>query len=181
MYTISQAARKAGLSRSTLLYYHRLGLLHPSARSSAGYRLYGPGEMARLEKIVFFRSTGASLADIVRMLDAESGKLRQMLENRLEELNRQIRLMRDQQQVIVRLLKHDNLPARYRGMTKEKWVALLRESGLDDESMHRWHLAFERMSPQGHHDFLASLGVAEDEIAAIRQWSRPMTADDAAG
>jgi DNA-binding transcriptional MerR regulator len=40
MHTIGQAAKHANLSRSTLLYYDRIGLLRPSGRSRAGYRLY---------------------------------------------------------------------------------------------------------------------------------------------
>jgi len=39
MFLITELARKHGLSRSTLLYYDRIGLLTPSGRSEAGYRL----------------------------------------------------------------------------------------------------------------------------------------------
>ena len=38
--TIGQLARQHGLSRSTPLYYHRLGLLTPSGRLRNGYRHY---------------------------------------------------------------------------------------------------------------------------------------------
>jgi hypothetical protein len=49
--TIGQLARKHGLSRSTLLYYDRIGLLSPTSRSAAGYRRYGPTEVDRLTRI----------------------------------------------------------------------------------------------------------------------------------
>ena len=39
-YSISKLARACGLSRSTLLYYDRLGLLPPSGRTGSGYRCY---------------------------------------------------------------------------------------------------------------------------------------------
>ena len=39
MQTISQAAKKFKLSRSTLLYYDRIGLLRPTERTAAGYRI----------------------------------------------------------------------------------------------------------------------------------------------
>lgn len=38
--------------------------------------------------------------------------------------------------------------------------------------MSRWHAEFERREPAAHEDFLASLGVAPDEIAAIREYAR---------
>jgi len=39
-YSISKLARACGRSRSTLLYYDRLGLLKPSGRTGSGYRYY---------------------------------------------------------------------------------------------------------------------------------------------
>ena len=40
MHTAGKLARRYALSRSTLLYYHRIGLLVPSGRSAANYRVY---------------------------------------------------------------------------------------------------------------------------------------------
>ena len=37
--------------------------------------------------------------------------------------------------------------------------------------MERWHREFERRAPRDHHGFLASLGLAESEIARIRAFS----------
>jgi DNA-binding transcriptional MerR regulator len=172
MYTIGRMARRANLSRSTLLYYDRIGLLRPSGRSSAGYRLYNDEDMRRLEKINFYRRTGASLEEIRRMLAASASALRSLLEKRMKDLQEQIACLREQQAVIVKLLKCDHLPSRLKGIDKQKWVALLRAAGLDEPGMVRWHVEFERLSPQGHHDFLASLGIIAEEIQAIRKWSR---------
>ncbi|MFO0552482.1 MAG: hypothetical protein U0271_29100 [Polyangiaceae bacterium] len=38
--------------------------------------------------------------------------------------------------------------------------------------MHRWHVEFERLSPEAHRDFLESLGLPHAEVARIRDWSR---------
>ena len=38
--TVGRLARAFGLSRSTLLYYDSIGLLRPTGRSPANYRLY---------------------------------------------------------------------------------------------------------------------------------------------
>ncbi|MCA9522798.1 MAG: MerR family transcriptional regulator [Myxococcales bacterium] len=57
-YTISALARSVGLARSTLLYYDRIGLLSPSSRSSASYRLYDEEARERLEAIRTYRAVG---------------------------------------------------------------------------------------------------------------------------
>ena len=53
-------------------------------------------------------------------------------------------------------------------MNKEKWVLLFREIGLDDETMSVWHQKFEAKYPNEHQSFLEWLGIAKDEIGAIR-------------
>jgi len=40
-YTVRQLAKMAGVSVRTLHHYDHIGLLRPSARTAAGYRLYG--------------------------------------------------------------------------------------------------------------------------------------------
>ena len=49
---------------------------------------------------------------------------------------------------------------------------MLRAAGMDQNAMNRWHTEFERRAPEGHHEFLVSLGIPQDEVARIRQWSR---------
>jgi len=53
-------------------------------------------------------------------------------------------------------------------ITKEDWVVMFREIGLDDAAMERWHRLFEQRHPDGHEDFLNFLGLAPDEIRQIR-------------
>lgn len=69
MYTIGQLSKAFGLSRSTLLYYDKIGLLMPSARTSAGYRSYSEEDRKRLEQICLYRETGISLEDMKIILD----------------------------------------------------------------------------------------------------------------
>lgn len=170
-YRISQLARLVGLSRSTLLYYDRIGLLQPSERSCANYRLYSHADRIRLEQICRYRRTGMSLETIADVLAAPRKKTVKALEQRLETLNREIHDLRSQQQTIVKLLKDTSLLAGTRVLDKQRWVAVLRGAGLDDAAMGRWHVAFERMSPEAHQDFLESLGIDTADIAEIRSWS----------
>ena len=70
-YSISQLARACGLSRSTLLYYDRLGLLKPSGRTGSGYRYYSKAEQKRLQRIGHFRQAGLTLKQIRAVLDGK--------------------------------------------------------------------------------------------------------------
>lgn len=170
-YRISQLARMFRLSRSTLLYYDRIGLLRPSERTGANYRVYNEASRQRLQQICRYRRTGMSLETIAEVLAAPRQKTVKALERRLDALNSEIQDLRAQQQTIVELLKDRSLLAGTRVLDKQRWVAVLRAAGLDDAAMGQWHVAFERMSPEAHQDFLESLGIDASEIAEIRSWS----------
>jgi len=176
MIPISQAASRHGLSRSTLLYYDRLGLVSPTYRTSAGFRLYKEEDLGRLELVCRYRAVGMPLSEIRRILDPEEegdSPVVNALHRRLTDLNKEIATLRRQQQAVLDLLGADGgAEGQARAMTKEKWVALLRSIGMSDAEMTGWHVAFERQSPEAHQDFLESLGISEAEIRHIRGWSR---------
>lgn len=174
MKTIRQLAAQFGLSRTTLLYYDRLGLLRPEYRTSAGHRLYSAADEARLAQICELRAAGLPLGEIDAVLEP-SQKLRaplgEALNRRLSDLNREIASLRRQQQVALALLRERAAPGHTRAMTKERWVQLLTACGLDEADRDRWHAEFEKLSPEAHQDFLESLGLDAAEVAAIRRWS----------
>jgi MerR family transcriptional regulator, thiopeptide resistance regulator len=66
--TIGEVARLARISVRTLHHYDRIGLLQPSARTDAGYRLYDDHDLARLQQALFFRELGFALDDIRRIM-----------------------------------------------------------------------------------------------------------------
>jgi DNA-binding transcriptional MerR regulator len=71
-YTISQLARAFGLSRSTLLYYDRIGLLPPHCRTESGYRCYTENDYLNLERICSFRKAGLILKNIKDIIYADN-------------------------------------------------------------------------------------------------------------
>jgi DNA-binding transcriptional MerR regulator len=173
MYRIGQLARRFGISRSTLLYYDSIGLFSPSGRSKSNYRTYTEADVRRLEQISTYRRTGLTLADIKKLMKRQ-GKtgLSRLLKKRLDELNKEIRALRSQQHFIVKLLKNNRAISKVRVMDKESWIRLLQSAGVDQASRDKWHAEFERLSPEGHRDFLESLGIPGEEIAVIRKLSR---------
>ena len=70
--TINEAARTTGWSARMLRYVEQAGLVAP-ARSSAGYRLYGPGELQRLRTLkVLLAGHGVSLSEVAFAARLES-------------------------------------------------------------------------------------------------------------
>ena len=173
MVTISFLAKASGLSRSTLLYYDRLGLLKPSGRSRAGYRLYAKAEVERLEEICMYRQIGIPLEEMKTLLDTTGTTASlDILQRRLRKLDREIAHFRRQQHIIVELLKQKQLQEGVEMLSKDRWVDIMRAAGFSDEDMHNWHVQFEKMEPDAHQEFLVSLGIEKAEIQKIREWSR---------
>lgn len=68
-YTIGEVAALARVTVRTLHHYDEIGLVRPSARSAAGYRLYGEDDLARLQHVLAYRGLGFPLARIAGILD----------------------------------------------------------------------------------------------------------------
>ncbi len=181
MLTVGALAARFGLARSTLLYYDRLGLLRPAARSQAGYRRYGEAEVRRLELICTYRRAGLSLVAVARALEAPGEGLAAVLEARLAELDGEISRLREQQRLVATLLQRPDLLTRARVIDKRTWVELLAASGMSEADMERWHGAFERTAPQEHQRFLELLGLPAGEIASIRSRSAASGEGEATG
>ena len=82
-WKIGELARATGLTVRTLHHYDSLGLLRPSERSPAGYRLYGAEDVVRLQKIISLRRLGFSLDAIRDCLDTPGLSLGRVLEMHL--------------------------------------------------------------------------------------------------
>ncbi len=170
--TVGQLAKRFRLSRSTLLYYDRIGLFRPTGRTESNYRLYSESDVDRLTRIDAFRQAGVPLKDIRAILDADQAGLRATLEARLCAINAQIATLRDQQRLIAKLLRDESVLYRTGSLDKEGWISILRASGMTDEDMWRWHVEFERLNHRAHEEFLASLGIPDEEVGEIRKRSR---------
>ena len=171
MQTISRLAHEYGLSRSTLLYYDSIGLLCPSGRSPAGYRLYSDADAARLRRIVAMRELGVPLERVRAALDRTEDREVGILLERMLAINAEIDRLRDQQHAIFCLIETDgslrNIKPR---------LHLLRDFGralgVTDNTSAAVHAAFERASPDLHRRFLSYLGFTPKEIASLLRRTR---------
>jgi DNA-binding transcriptional MerR regulator len=177
MLTIGQAAKRYSISRSTLIYYDKKGVLKPSGRSSANYLLYTEDDIRRLERMILFRNTGLSLSAIKEILNQDADNVELALEKRLVSINREIQNLRSQQSVILSIIKNQDAIAKTRIITKDRWVAMMRAVGLSEEDMWDWHVEFETTSPEAHQDFLESIGISSSEIDSIRKLSQSKKPD----
>ncbi|HUO29845.1 MAG TPA: MerR family transcriptional regulator [Bryobacteraceae bacterium] len=170
MWTVSKLAAHCGLSRGTLLYYESIGLLKAPPRSATNYRRYGEPDLRRLQQICAYRHAGLTLADIRAILDRRDSDAVVVLKRRLLALDGEIETLRAHQRSILKLLKHDSI-GRKKMITKEKWVAIMKASGLTEVEMRRWHQEFEKAAPEEHQEFLEFLHIPPAEIKSIREQS----------
>lgn len=168
MQTVTELAKQFNLSRSTILYYERIGLLTPNFRSENGYRWYGEKEISKLASIVAYRAFGMAIAEIKPLLNQTSKSSQsQLLKDQFYKLEQEINKLRKQQEAIVATLKEPGL-LEEKMVTKQRWVAIMRASGFSDDDMKTWHKNFEAMEPKEHQKFLQSLGIDDAEISKIR-------------
>ena len=67
--TVGEVSTLLGVSVRALHHWDESGLVHPSRRSDAGYRLYCETDIMRIQQVLVYRQTGMSLADIKEVLD----------------------------------------------------------------------------------------------------------------
>jgi DNA-binding transcriptional MerR regulator len=173
-WTISKLAARCGLSRGTLLYYESIGLLKPPGRTAGNYRRYGQRDLERLQQICAYRHAGLTLEDIRAIItqpDRRESDAAAVLKRRLVALDAEIETRRAHQRAILQLLKNDSI-GRNKMITKEKWVSIMKASGMTEDAMHRWHAEFEKAAPAEHQEFLEYLHIPAAEIGTIRAWSK---------
>lgn len=90
---IGKLAASSGLTRDTLRYYERLGLLSPAGRTSGGFRVYPAQTLERLRFIKQAQTLGLTLHEIRDLLSYQDQRglkrcrrVRDLLRTRLAEL-----------------------------------------------------------------------------------------------
>lgn len=145
MFSISELAKSVGLSRATLLYYEKLGLLEAQRRQN-GYRVYSDAERQRLLLLQRLQAGGLSLKECQACLD---GKIdRDQLGRRLKTLKAEIEAKTRSLELLTALLGRDSLKT--------------------------WHEEVERLAPDLHRDWLMTQGFSSADAARVALLSKDM-------
>lgn len=69
MRTVKEISEMTGITVRALHYYDEIGLLRPTVRTGAGYRLYDDAALTTLQQILFFREFDLPLPEIKAILE----------------------------------------------------------------------------------------------------------------
>lgn len=169
MYRVGIIAKMFGISRTTLLYYDSIDLLNPSTRTEAGYRLYSQGDCEELQKIIAYREAGLSTDEIKELLiQQKDEEIISPLLKRLGDMNQEIRIIKEQQKILINLIKNKEI-VKQGSLNNETLKMILEKANIKYEERMNWHAEFEEHSSQRHYEFLKSLGFDEEEIERLRE------------
>ena len=93
LFTIGDLARRTGLTVKTIRFYADAGIVPPTDRTPAGYRLFDVTAIARLDLVRTLRELGLDLPAVRRVLDRET-TLAEVAETHATALDVQIRTLR---------------------------------------------------------------------------------------
>ncbi|HYN30581.1 MAG TPA: MerR family transcriptional regulator [Dermatophilaceae bacterium] len=80
--TVGRVAAELGVTVRTLHHYDELGLVAPSGRTAAGYRLYTREDLARLATVVTYRRLGLPLEEVAALLRGDGTPTEHLLRQR---------------------------------------------------------------------------------------------------
>lgn len=142
LLTVGQVAERFGISVRTLHHYDALGLLSPSERSPAGYRLYTAADVTRLQHVVVYRRLGFPLEQISALLEAGEGSGRDEVLGHLRRQRESVMSRLDELRELVlaidRAIEKESTGV---NLTKEEQQALFGKNFSDDyaeEAERRW-------------------------------------------
>src|SRR5450631_203454 len=136
--TVGQVAEQFGVTVRTLHHYDQIGLLVPSERTRAGYRLYTGDDLIRLQNVVVYRRLGFPLEEIAVLLDEPSGDVGEHLRRQRDAVMSRLEEMSDLVTAIDRALEKEMSGNK---LTREEQKELFGDGFSDDyaeEAEQRW-------------------------------------------
>ena len=108
MKTVKEVSNLTGISVRTLHYYDEIGLLKPTGKSEAGYRLYDDKALETLQQVLFFREFDIPLKEIKVIMADPARDRNQILQMQRKMLTAKKERMERLIASIDRILKGDN-------------------------------------------------------------------------
>lgn len=165
MYTIRDLCEKSGLSRSALLYYDSIGILSPTSRNGANYRLYSEEALRQLERICTYREAGVPLEEIGQILKMGESIERTVLEKTLTLLNTEARKIKHRQEKITTMLQNEKSASL--NIDVDSIMSTLATIGFGEDMLLKIHKMLEDESPDMHRKLLALFDFSDDEVNSI--------------
>ncbi|MFG3317166.1 MerR family transcriptional regulator [Streptomyces sp. NPDC048171] len=109
LYSIGELARRTGLTVKTVRFYSDRGIVAPTDRSPAGYRLYSVDAVARLDLVRTLRELGLDLPTVRKVVDRELS-LPEVASAHAEALAVQIRVLRLRRAVLTAVAERGSTP-----------------------------------------------------------------------
>jgi len=119
--TVGRAAALVGVSVKTLHHWDAIGLVRPSGRTWAGYRVYSGDDIARVHRVLVYRELGLPLAEIGRILDDPDADARHHLRQQREQLVERISRLQRMVGAVDRMLEASDTGMR---LTPEEQVEI---------------------------------------------------------
>lgn len=154
---VGELAKHTGLTVRTLHHYDAIGLLAPSARSEAGYRLYDAADIARLHAIQALRLLGLPLAEIGGLLGAGNEALPAIIQRQIASLDQQI--------------------AQASALRERLGLLEQRLSEGAEPDMKDWLATLEQMTAYGRHFSPAEIRSLQGNWRAVADQWPPLIAD----
>lgn len=101
--TVGDVARLSGVSVRTLHHHDQIGLLPPSGRSDAGYRLYSNTDLQRPRQILFYRELGFGLDQVAQILASREADA----DVHLRRQHRSLRECLERTQALLKAIEHE--------------------------------------------------------------------------
>ena len=107
---IGKLSKISGVSIDTVRYYEKRGLILSPARSQAGYRIYNPQDISRLNFIVQAKSLGFTLEEIKQLLDLQANgkacvEVREVAESKAADIAVRIEKLTHMRETLLSLAK----------------------------------------------------------------------------
>jgi len=109
LYSIGDLARRTGLTVKAIRFYADSGIVPPTDRSPAGYRLYDIDAVARLDLVRTLRELGLDLSTIRKIVDREVS-LPEVAAAHAEALAVQLRTLRLRRAVLTAVARRGSTP-----------------------------------------------------------------------
>jgi DNA-binding transcriptional MerR regulator len=90
--TVGELSGLTGITVRALHHYDEIGLVRPSQRTRAGYRLYSDRDVLRLQQVLVFRELGVPLEQIGAAIDAATDREALLRQHRTALLDKRARI-----------------------------------------------------------------------------------------